>query len=211
MLPLSDWWTIVQLPGGLQGLYFTMSTLPSDAAAGSWVNGVAQGNARVQYGHNYYQTSYATQSSGSKSQEPDLLVEALKFDHMSSRLDSIDPALSSTCRWIVDTPEYLDWREPACWDSHHGLLWITGKAGCGKSTSMKYVLEYTGENYHDNKVVSFFFNARGSTLEKTVEGMYRSLLWQMLAKAPKSVRDYFPKTPPKDTEQQGWPVPLLRN
>ena len=33
-------------------------------------------------------------------------------------------------------------------------------------------------------IISFFFHARGVDLQKSTMGMYRSLLWQVLAKLP---------------------------
>jgi len=47
---------------------------------------------------------------------------------------------------------------------------------------MKYACLATREEMNRSgiKVVSFFFNARGSSLEKSTAGLYRSLLWQLL-------------------------------
>ncbi|KAI8411046.1 hypothetical protein FOFC_07640, partial [Fusarium oxysporum] len=69
---------------------------------------------------------------------------------------------------------------------HHGFLWIRGKPGAGKSIIMKFI--YTKMKKTDIPMkpltISFFFNARGALLEKSVSGMYRSLLLQLLEGFP---------------------------
>jgi hypothetical protein len=58
---------------------------------------------------------------------------------------------------------------------------MRGKAGAGKSTMMKFVyLETKKVKKRSMAVVSFFFNARGDYLERSISGMYRSLLLQLL-------------------------------
>lgn len=70
--------------------------------------------------------------------------------------------------------------------SHHRFLWIRGHAGTGKSTLMKFALSHEQDQSGsgDNIIISFFFHARGETLEKSVEGMYQSLLLRLLERAP---------------------------
>ncbi|KAH7191114.1 hypothetical protein DER44DRAFT_815655 [Fusarium oxysporum] len=69
---------------------------------------------------------------------------------------------------------------------HHGFLWIRGKPGAGKSIIMKFI--YTKRKKTDIPMkaitISFFFNARGEFLERSVSGMYRSLLLQLLEGFP---------------------------
>jgi ABC-type ATPase involved in cell division len=55
---------------------------------------------------------------------------------------------------------------------HHGFLWIKGKAGAGKSTLMKYLYDNAEKNWIAGQiVVSFFSNARGAPVERSLEGM----------------------------------------
>jgi hypothetical protein len=69
---------------------------------------------------------------------------------------------------------------------HHGFLWISGKPGAGKSTIMKFAYTHTKNKARrqHSAVASFFFNARGENLEKSVFGMYRSVLLQLLEGYP---------------------------
>lgn len=182
-----------------------MSTSESQArAGGQWENGIAQDHARVHNGHNFIQHQYVN-DAGARAPQPDF-VEALSFDYMDSRIANIDSALKNTCRWLFQTSEYIRWRDHSLFDDHHGFLWIKGKAGSGKSTMTKCAFEHADENHHGDVVVSFFFNARGHNLEKIVEGMYRSLLAQLLRKLP-ALRPRFPAHAPPD----GWNIGLLRN
>jgi hypothetical protein len=109
-------------------------------------------------------------------------------------------------------------------DSSKRLLWITGKAGTGKSTLMKFALGKARDPSKRVKneqpsmiqsliryfrylpgarasedvgqapdlVLSHFFNARGSALEKSTEGMYRTLLVQLLEQLPQ-LEDALPR------------------
>lgn len=65
-------------------------------------------------------------------------------------------------------------------------MWISGKPGAGKSTIMKFAYTNTKNKARrqHSVVASFFFNARGEYKEKSVFGMYRSLLLQLLEGYP---------------------------
>lgn len=70
-------------------------------------------------------------------------------------------------------------------EKHYGFLWIKGKPGTGKSISMKYLYQ-NAVRAKGRLVLKFFFNARGNKLEYSTDGMYRSLLWQLLKASPAS-------------------------
>ena len=77
-----------------------------------------------------------------------------------------------------------------------------GKPGAGKSTLMKYALKEAPRK-EDTVVVSFFFSARGSAIQKTSMGMFRSLLHQLLNQAPTMMSDFLSLYRKKhDTEQK---------
>ena len=176
---------------------------------------LAHGQARVHYGNNYIEhqniTNVASNSERSTAGGQLLdFVEALKFGFMDFRLDSIDPPHADTCTWLFQRPEYIRWRDPTHRETNCNLLWIKGRAGSGKSTIMKCTYEYIKTHHPSDTVISFFFNARGHLLEKSVEGMYRSILAQAIESFP-ALRSVFPSRAPPDFVKQGWPVPLLRN
>ncbi|RFU79266.1 pfs, nacht and ankyrin domain [Trichoderma arundinaceum] len=112
-------------------------------------------------------------------------LTSLRFEQIDSRQSNIKAAHTTTCKWLLKSPEYLAWMDPKKFSEHHGFLWLSGKPGTGKSTMMKYV--YTNAKRTSRAsaaVVSFFFNARGDYLEKSTTGMYRSLLLQLLERFP---------------------------
>ncbi|RSL62669.1 hypothetical protein CEP54_005624 [Fusarium duplospermum] len=111
--------------------------------------------------------------------------QSLKFDQIDSRKISIKKAHLKTCRWFLKHPRYLEWLDPQN-HAHRGFLWIRGKPGAGKSTIMKFIYEQTKKNnLHKHAITaSFFFHARGEDLQKSIPGMYRSLLLQLLEGYP---------------------------
>ncbi|KAL7972633.1 hypothetical protein HDV63DRAFT_393258 [Trichoderma sp. SZMC 28014] len=112
------------------------------------------------------------------------LLKSLKFDQHKDRHDHIKAAHAETCKWLQKSAEYLDWLDPGKIHDHHGFLWIKGKPGAGKSTIMKFALATARKSMGDGIIISFFFNARGGSLEKSTIGMYRSLLLQLLQQLP---------------------------
>lgn len=64
-----------------------------------------------------------------------------------------------------------------------------------------------GRDTHKDLAVSFFLNARGGNLEKSAEGMYRSLLYQLLEAMPElapALKKYS-----KRSTKQSWPLAEL--
>ncbi|KAF4967772.1 hypothetical protein FSARC_4746 [Fusarium sarcochroum] len=114
------------------------------------------------------------------------LLESLKFQQIHARKADIKTAYSKTCQWFLGHPDYLDWLDPGKRQRHHGFLWIRGKPGVGKSTIMKFIYTRMKKKDQPQKTLtsSFFFNARGDDVEKSVSGMYRSLLLQLLEGFP---------------------------
>ncbi|KAF5687842.1 ankyrin protein 3 [Fusarium denticulatum] len=109
------------------------------------------------------------------------ILNSLDFEQIDARKLIIKAAHSKTCRWFLKHPDYLSWIDRQKISHHHGFLWIRGKPGAGKSTIMKFIYQESKkkDRKHQTLTASFFFNARGEVLEKTVSGMYRSLLLQL--------------------------------
>ncbi|KIW94840.1 uncharacterized protein Z519_04818 [Cladophialophora bantiana CBS 173.52] len=111
-------------------------------------------------------------------------IKSLGFDQIDARHATIKTAHAKTCRWLLKKSGYRDWLALKRLSEHNGFLWIKGKAGTGKSTIMKYIFANAKKTMSEATVISFFFNARGGDLEKSTEGMYRSLLLQLLESRP---------------------------
>ncbi|KAM0719292.1 hypothetical protein Q7P37_005197 [Cladosporium fusiforme] len=193
----------------------------SERAGHKYDQSRVEGNAKALFGNvfaetiNYNGSHQGGQSLGDKSWTN--LMNALKFDQMDLRRAVIEPAHARTCRWIFDTPEYARWRNTSLLHSHRGVLWIKGKPGSGKSTIMKCILESTSDNMSAYKVLSFFYNARGGALERSVEGMYRSLIYQVLRHMSKMPKRYTSKMPNSIalllsvSQDQEWAVETLKD
>lgn len=110
--------------------------------------------------------------------------KSLRFGEIDARHATIHDAHSETCWWLLERREYRDWLANDKLSKHHGFFWIKGHPGTGKSTIMKFALKFTARENADTTFIKFFFNARGRELEKTVLGMYQSLLFQLLDKLP---------------------------
>ncbi|KAJ6016428.1 Pfs NACHT and ankyrin domain protein [Penicillium herquei] len=99
---------------------------------------------------------------------------------------SIESAHFETCHWLLRHPCYQWWLSPVDVRHHSGLLWINGNPGAGKSTIMKFAYRSKKREDHIDEAItaSFFFDREGQPLQKSVMGMYRSLLLQLLEGCP---------------------------
>jgi hypothetical protein len=100
----------------------------------------------------------------------------------------------------------MDWLDSTKRCMDNGILWIKGEPGAGKTTLLECAVRHTQGLSESAAVFSSFFHARGSALERPTEGMYRSLLIQILDKVP-GLQLVLDKQRPKDT----WAVKLMSN
>lgn len=63
-------------------------------------------------------------------------LDSLDFPEMKYRQDEVLNARADSCAWIFQHKDYKRWIA-----DEHGLLWILGKAGSGKSTLMKRMFQ----------------------------------------------------------------------
>ncbi|QLI67824.1 Ankyrin-1 [Metarhizium brunneum] len=140
-----------------------------------------------------------------------VLLESLRFDQIDARQMTIKNAHAKTCKWLLQTPAYLDWLDPNKFNEHFGFLWIKGKPGAGKSTLMKFALANARKKTKGKIIISFFFNARGSDLEKSTIGLYRSILLQLLDRLP-GLQEVFDSLPSaiRDSGYDQWRVESLK-
>ncbi|RYC80571.1 hypothetical protein BFJ63_vAg16545, partial [Fusarium oxysporum f. sp. narcissi] len=114
-------------------------------------------------------------------------LRSLAFPEMNSRSLDIDAAAEGTCDWLLRHQTFTSWASCG-----RGLLWIKGKPGSGKSTLLRYVLDHIITIPNTGKgalILSFFFHGRGTELQKTPLGLFRSLLHQLLRQVPEALTD----------------------
>ncbi|KAL7958841.1 hypothetical protein V8C34DRAFT_323804 [Trichoderma compactum] len=117
------------------------------------------------------------------------LVSRLQAPERDSRLGQIEETFGHTFGWAFDDRSVglSKWLQDG-----EGIFWISGKPGSGKSTLMKYIVNNpkTGELLSRWKskatmiTANFFFHHRGSTVQKSLSGLLRSILSQILEDRP---------------------------
>ncbi|EJP62289.1 Ankyrin repeat-containing protein [Beauveria bassiana ARSEF 2860] len=115
-----------------------------------------------------------------------MCLKSLAFSEMDQWATETEKATEGTCRWIFQHRAYQAW--DTC---DQGMLLIKGMTGAGKSTLLRYVLENTllSNTGGSAVVLSFFFHAHGSKLQRTMLGLFRSLLHQLLLQVPDVLSD----------------------
>lgn len=132
------------------------------------------------------------------------LIDTLHFSEMMDRQERIAEAYTKTFQWIYDEPRARDkdWSNFAEWlESDSTLYWITGKAGSGKSTLMKYIYRHARTfeglaRWSPEKpptTAAFFFWNSGSKIQMSQDGLLRSLLFQLVNERPALIPRILPK------------------
>ncbi|KAL8857196.1 MAG: hypothetical protein Q9178_006251 [Gyalolechia marmorata] len=125
----------------------------------------------------------------------DEVIKSLFYPDIFSRQEQVDYAfdgLEDSYEWIFQGPRTREmplWNDFAAWlNTGQGMYWINGKAGSGKSTLMNYICQHHLKQKFlagwsvDGQLLTptYFFWAAGSRLQKSVDGLLRSLIYQML-------------------------------
>ncbi|KAH6719510.1 hypothetical protein BKA61DRAFT_472972, partial [Leptodontidium sp. MPI-SDFR-AT-0119] len=127
------------------------------------------------------------------------ILNHLLYTAMPKRYESVVEAHPKTFEWALQDADSssLNKTNLSTWlKSEHGLYWISGKPGSGKSTLMKHILDdertqiYLERWAHQEPsaplvVASFFFWNSGTLEQRSQIGMLRSLLFQVLDQKPK--------------------------
>ena len=126
------------------------------------------------------------------------LLESLYFPDIHARQEGIDEAHKQTFEWIFDKSgnEIRPWHPFIDWlENGRGTYWISGKAGSGKSTLMNLICQdprtnaalriWSGTN--EFFMPNFFFWSPGSQLQKSLAGLLRSLIYQIMKRYPQTL------------------------
>lgn len=133
------------------------------------------------------------------------VLDCLWFRVMDDRRIAIQHAHKETFKWALaphdENTEYK-WDDLSHWFEHgSGIYWVSGKAGSGKSTLMKYLYELkktrdllaSWAGPRPLTIVNFFFYALGSPEQKTQTGLDRALLYQILKAEPSLIPELLPQ------------------
>ncbi|OAG14750.1 hypothetical protein CC77DRAFT_917290, partial [Alternaria alternata] len=136
------------------------------------------------------------------------ILSRLRFVRLEDRYRLMSSAHRNTLTWLFgntnlegqnqvnDLSTFVQWLH-----SDNNLYWISGRPGSGKSTLMKFLCHHQKTKEHlatwagNNGVIIaeyFFWNAGKNELQKSQEGLLRSLLYQILRQCPDYIRLTFP-------------------
>lgn len=112
-----------------------------------------------------------------RQQQSQLTAFGDTYDFVFNEPNDSNESWSSFVKWLKSEDE---------------VYWINGKAGSGKSTLMNYIRgdsrkEASLQEWHPDRQLltpSFFFWAAGSPLQRSVLGLLRSLIYQIIANCP---------------------------
>ncbi|KAK8022028.1 hypothetical protein PG993_012795 [Apiospora rasikravindrae] len=119
------------------------------------------------------------------------ILNRLYYSNIQTRHRKIEDAHSRTFQWAFEQTDaghrLKEWLE-----SRDGVFWVYGKPGSGKSTFMKFLCGNRStppclQRWAGDKkpiVAKFFFWIAGSPLQKSQEGLHRSLLFEILRQCP---------------------------
>ncbi|KAH6712458.1 hypothetical protein BKA61DRAFT_692416, partial [Leptodontidium sp. MPI-SDFR-AT-0119] len=141
-------------------------------------------------------------SEGTDRKYQDYILKAISFPNMDKRYDQIEAAHGATFEWILedtfDRRHQVGFRSWLCRGS--GIFQIIAKPGAGKSTMMKVICDSPEtralvQEWAGGKciiVAKFFFWKQGDPIQRSMDGLIRSLLYQILSEAPELIAEYFP-------------------
>lgn len=117
------------------------------------------------------------------------IITSIRAPERDERLEQIDKSAGCSFEWAFEDPSIglNNWLQKG-----DGLYWISGRPASGKSTFMKFLhndkrtsqLLRGWYSKAEHVEANFFFHYRGSLIQKSFEGLLRSILSQILEQAP---------------------------
>lgn len=156
----------------------------------------------------------------------EFVLSGLNFEQRPERHNSIPKAHMRTFNWLFDASSdddssqrrFVEWLKGG-----EGVYWISGKPGSGKSTLMKFACQHRSTMEHLSTwakgervvVACHFFWSAGSPMQRSREGLMRSLLYDILSQLPKLIPVICPRkwAQPKDisSRQDRWSLEELQD
>lgn len=131
-----------------------------------------------------------------------LILQTISYDQLHEREFTIPEAHHRTFQWMLSTTSrentFVEWLR-----FKNGIFWIAGKAGSGKSTLMRFLVEHETthqlltqwahpQGYHTGGspvIAKHFFWSHGTTVQRSQEGLMRSILLQVLLQRPGLIQE----------------------
>ncbi|KAI8947307.1 hypothetical protein F4801DRAFT_517549 [Xylaria longipes] len=132
-------------------------------------------------------------SSLTKAEErmqAEAVIASLNYDCRPARHGIIPQAHNNTFHWAFEDSHLSNW---LC--SGTGIFWISGRAGSGKSTFMKFLADHSQTRgllgrWADSKklaIAAHYFWSAGTAMQKSQQGLLQSLLFDIFRNYPESI------------------------
>ncbi|KAK3314400.1 hypothetical protein B0H66DRAFT_568374, partial [Apodospora peruviana] len=129
------------------------------------------------------------------------VLKSLHFRQIAERVSEVSSAHQNTFSWIFgDNPKanVAEWMES---HENNEIYWVSGNAGSGKSTLMKYLMKHPSsiaalDEWTDNgkiQICSHFFWSAGTAIQKSQEGLLRALLFQIMLHKTYLIKELCPE------------------
>lgn len=147
-------------------------------------------------------------------------LKTLNFPSRPRRHDDIPNAHERTFQWVLgpsQAPQADDCKERTLlvdWlRRESGMFWVSGKAGSGKSTLMKFIADHNAtrralEEWAGGKklvIAAHYFWTAGTPMQKSQQGLLQALLYDIFCACPGQIPDICPdrwaKTAPLSSNQ----------
>lgn len=161
-------------------------------------------------------------------------MKSLQFEALPRRHEAIPEAHERTLRWLLhgkttkdktphipakeddgDQMNFSQWLE-----SGNEIFWVSGKPGSGKSTLMKYVADAVRTYQLVSRwasptiIVAHYFWSSGSLMQKSQEGLLRSLLYCIFQQCPELIpivcQEQWREADDHNYSDRRWSLPSLK-
>ncbi|RPA87894.1 hypothetical protein BJ508DRAFT_409861 [Ascobolus immersus RN42] len=184
------------LSGSINGLWDEQRLPEGDKRSWDSEEEVSEGGARVTGSRAAIARKFSV-IEAQLSWQVDLL-KSLYDSALNQRQETVRDNHGDTLKWVYSSDS--NGKEaviPAWLGGASGILWISGKAGSGKSTLMKYLCRsqktraVLGRWARDLPLVvaSHYFWMSGVSIQRSICGFYRSLLFQIFSQRPELLSD----------------------
>ncbi|KAI1822205.1 hypothetical protein F4861DRAFT_515614 [Xylaria intraflava] len=160
-----------------------------------------QGIKQVQYPRHVTELEWQMKNlcvNANDVQKQQAILDTLSFDSRTVRHQTISEAHSGTFKWALsndglDEEQKQGESKLLHWLRHGtGIFWVTGRPGSGKSTFMKHIADSPGtraalrqwSSPSEPVVSSHYFWIFGAPMQKSKEGLLRTLLFEILRQYP---------------------------
>ncbi|OTA03702.1 hypothetical protein A9Z42_0041810 [Trichoderma parareesei] len=135
-------------------------------------------------------------------------LKSLDFSARPRRHDDIPTAHETTFEWILDPSKHGQRDDPnervllLNWLRYgNGIFWVSGKAGSGKSTLMRFIADHERTRRCPEKwaesnklaIATHFFWTAGTPMQKSQQGLLRALLYDIFRACPEQIATVIPQ------------------